>query len=291
MSGGLPWKFEPEQTEINVRIGEVVTAFYTVTNLRRGRRSGRRPTTSTPLTAGIHFQKIKCFCFTEQRMAAGETREMPVVFYVDPALATDAEHDQLGTITLSYTFFRCARSPSRSRRRLQTSAAESCNMTAMTRRAAAPTETAIWPTRTPSITTTTSSIRARGRSSARSRRSSWRSARSSGCTIMYTGAPLVFGVGVIGVLYTMVAWWRDVIREANTRRPHPRGAAASPLRHDPVHRLRGDVLRRLVLGLLRRRAVSGRRASGRARHAVRRRLAAEGHRDLRSRGTCRCSTR
>ena len=60
---------------------------------------------STPLTAGIHFQKINCFCFTEQRFAAGEKREMAVVFYVDPALAADAEHDQLNTITLSYTFY------------------------------------------------------------------------------------------------------------------------------------------------------------------------------------------
>jgi cytochrome c oxidase assembly protein subunit 11 len=51
------------------------------------------------------FQKINCFCFTEQRMKAGETREMPVVFYVDPALAKDAEQNGLNTITLSYTFY------------------------------------------------------------------------------------------------------------------------------------------------------------------------------------------
>ena len=59
----------------------------------------------TPLTAGIYFKKINCFCFTEQRFAPGEKREMPVVFYVDPAIADDAEHDQLDTITLSYTFY------------------------------------------------------------------------------------------------------------------------------------------------------------------------------------------
>jgi cytochrome c oxidase assembly protein subunit 11 len=103
--GGLPWKFEPEKTEINVRIGEVVTAYYTVTNLAARPTLGQAAYNVTPLTAGIHFQKINCFCFTEQRMAAGEKREMAVVFYVDPALATDAEHDQLGTITLSYTFY------------------------------------------------------------------------------------------------------------------------------------------------------------------------------------------
>jgi len=102
---GLPWKFEPEKTEITVRIGEVVTAYYTVTNLAARPTLGQAAYNVTPLTAGIHFQKINCFCFTEQRFAAGEKREMAVVFYVDPALAADAEHDGLNTITLSYTFY------------------------------------------------------------------------------------------------------------------------------------------------------------------------------------------
>jgi cytochrome c oxidase assembly protein subunit 11 len=103
--GGLPWKFEPEKTEINVRIGEVITAYYTVTNLAARSTLGQASYNVTPLTAGIHFQKINCFCFTEQRFAPGEKREMAVVFYVDPALAADSEHDQLSTITLSYTFY------------------------------------------------------------------------------------------------------------------------------------------------------------------------------------------
>lgn len=103
--GGLPWKFEPEKTEIDVRIGEVVTAYYTVTNLAARPTLGQAGYNVTPLTAGIHFQKINCFCFTEQRFAPGEKRQMAVVFYVDPALAADHEHDQLSTITLSYTFY------------------------------------------------------------------------------------------------------------------------------------------------------------------------------------------
>ncbi|ETR77200.1 cytochrome C oxidase assembly protein [Afipia sp. P52-10] len=102
---GLPWKFEPEQTEISVRIGEVITAYYKVTNLAARATLGQAAYNVTPLTAGIHFQKINCFCFTEQRFGPGETREMAVVFYVDPAIIADPEHQGLNTITLSYTFY------------------------------------------------------------------------------------------------------------------------------------------------------------------------------------------
>ena len=102
---GLPWKFEPEQTEIEVRIGEVVTVFYTVTNQSARTTTGQAAYNVAPLTVGAYFQKINCFCFTEQTMAAGEKREMPVVFYVDPKLVADSENDGLNTITLSYTFY------------------------------------------------------------------------------------------------------------------------------------------------------------------------------------------
>jgi cytochrome c oxidase assembly protein subunit 11 len=102
---GLPWKFEPEQTEIEVGIGEVVTVFYSVTNQSARITTGQAAYNVAPLTVGSYFQKISCFCFTEQTMAPGEKREMPVVFYVDPALAADHENDGLNTITLSYTFY------------------------------------------------------------------------------------------------------------------------------------------------------------------------------------------
>src|SRR3954467_132088 len=105
VAGGLPWKFEPEQTEIQVRIGEVVTVFYTVTNQSARTTVGQAAYNVAPLTVGSYFQKINCFCFTEQTMAPGEKREMPVVFYVDPKLAADHDNDGLNTITLSYTFY------------------------------------------------------------------------------------------------------------------------------------------------------------------------------------------
>src|SRR5258707_2375883 len=102
---GLPWKFEPEQTEVEVNIGQVTTIYYTVTNQAARTTAGQAAYNVTPLTVGSYFQKINCFCFTEQTMAPGEKREMPVVFYVDPALVADSENDGLNTITLSYTFY------------------------------------------------------------------------------------------------------------------------------------------------------------------------------------------
>ena len=102
---GLPWKFEPEQTEIEIPIGQVVTVFYSVTNQSARPTTGQAAYNVAPLTVGAYFQKINCFCFTEQTMAAGEKREMPVVFYVDPALADDRDNDGLNSITLSYTFY------------------------------------------------------------------------------------------------------------------------------------------------------------------------------------------
>ena len=105
VAGGLPWKFVPERAQIDVRIGEVVTVFYTVTNLSARTTLAQAAYNVAPLTVGAYFQKINCFCFTEQTMAPGETREMPVVFYVDPALVADRENDGLNSITLSYTFY------------------------------------------------------------------------------------------------------------------------------------------------------------------------------------------
>jgi cytochrome c oxidase assembly protein subunit 11 len=102
---GLPWRFTPEATEIEVRIGQVVTAYYTVTSQSQRVTTAQAGYNVAPLTAGAYFQKINCFCFTEQTMEPGETREMPVVFYVDPDLVKDSDNDTLSAITLSYTFY------------------------------------------------------------------------------------------------------------------------------------------------------------------------------------------
>src|SRR6059058_3210523 len=97
VAAGLPWKFEPEQTEIEVRIGEVVTVNYNVTNQSARTTMGQAAYNVAPLTVGSYFQKINCFCLTEQTMAPGEKREMPVVFYVDPSIVGDHDNDGLGT--------------------------------------------------------------------------------------------------------------------------------------------------------------------------------------------------
>jgi len=105
INGGLPWRFVPEVTSVRARLGEVITVYYSVTNLAARETWGQASYNVTPLNTGAYFQKINCFCFTDQRMAPGERREMAVVFYVDPALAGDRDQARLDTITLSYTFF------------------------------------------------------------------------------------------------------------------------------------------------------------------------------------------
>jgi cytochrome c oxidase assembly protein subunit 11 len=105
VTGSLPWRFTPDQTQIEARIGEVVTVGYTVVNESARETVGEASYNVTPPTVGAYFSKINCFCFTEQRLKPGETRDMTVVFFVDPTLANDHEQDGLDTITLSYTMY------------------------------------------------------------------------------------------------------------------------------------------------------------------------------------------
>jgi cytochrome c oxidase assembly protein subunit 11 len=102
---GLPWSFEPERRTIDVRLGEVVTVYYAVRNESARVTRGQAGYNVTPPRTGAYFEKINCFCFTEQTLQPGEKRDMAVVFYVDPKLANDSEEDTVSNITLSYTFF------------------------------------------------------------------------------------------------------------------------------------------------------------------------------------------
>ena len=105
VGAGLPWRFTPEKNSIEVKLGEVVTVDYIVTNLAARETLGVAAYNVAPLNYGAYFQKINCFCFNEQRMKAGETRHMSVVFYVDPEMAKDPDVQMRDTITLSYTFY------------------------------------------------------------------------------------------------------------------------------------------------------------------------------------------
>jgi cytochrome c oxidase assembly protein subunit 11 len=102
---GLPWSFAPVQTQVQARLGEVIQVEYVVTNRAARETLGMASYNVTPLNIGAYFHKINCFCFTDQRLKPGERREMTVVFYVDPAIAKDADGRDVDTITLSYSFF------------------------------------------------------------------------------------------------------------------------------------------------------------------------------------------
>ncbi|HET6376646.1 MAG TPA: cytochrome c oxidase assembly protein [Methylocella sp.] len=102
---GLPWKFEPERPEIVLRTGDTATIYYKVTNASGQETSGRAAFNVSPESAGAYFDKVSCFCFSEQKLGPGETLELPVVFFLDPALERDEALANVDAITLSYTFF------------------------------------------------------------------------------------------------------------------------------------------------------------------------------------------
>lgn len=102
----LAWKFEPAQRSMALQVGETKLAFYRATNTGTETLVGTATFNVTPDKAGLYFDKIDCFCFTEQVLRPGETVDMPVSFYLDPDLADDPKMDGVTTVTLSYTFFR-----------------------------------------------------------------------------------------------------------------------------------------------------------------------------------------
>jgi len=104
----LPWRFEPAQREVKVHLGEQQLVYFTAENLTDQAIVGRATFNVTPETTGIYFNKVQCFCFDEERLNPHQKVDMPVVFFVDAALASDPETRDVGTITLSYTFFRSA---------------------------------------------------------------------------------------------------------------------------------------------------------------------------------------
>jgi cytochrome c oxidase assembly protein subunit 11 len=102
----LGWEFRPLQNEIVVHPGEQTQAFFRAVNNNPVPVTGSATFNVTPPKAGIYFDKIQCFCFTEQHLGPGESADMGVVFFVDPELLSDPNTRDVKTITLSYTMFR-----------------------------------------------------------------------------------------------------------------------------------------------------------------------------------------
>lgn len=102
---GMPWRFAPAQRQIILQTGQEALAFYTAANPTGRRIVGTATFNVTPLKAGQYFNKVECFCFTEQALDPGQTVDMPVSFFVDPAIEDDPNLSDVNTITLSYTFF------------------------------------------------------------------------------------------------------------------------------------------------------------------------------------------
>lgn len=106
---GLDWSFQPSVRSVTLKIGEVGRMSFHVKN-----NGGETVTASssynvTPEKAGIYFNKLQCFCFTEHTLKPGETAEYPVQFFIDPDMIKDAQASDVDTITLSYTFFPAAK--------------------------------------------------------------------------------------------------------------------------------------------------------------------------------------
>ena len=102
----LPWSFQAVQSQLTLHIGETKLAFFRATNRSSETVTGSAVFNVSPSAMGQYFTKIQCFCFTEQTLKPGETVEMPVSFFIGPAVLEDSEANTAGGITLSYTFYR-----------------------------------------------------------------------------------------------------------------------------------------------------------------------------------------
>ena len=103
-AGDIPWTFKPDQVTQNLQLGERKMAFFTATNDSSVPITGTATFNVEPEQTGRYFNKIQCFCFTEQTLAPGQTVHMPVLYYVDPAIMQDDNARNVEQITLSYTF-------------------------------------------------------------------------------------------------------------------------------------------------------------------------------------------
>lgn len=105
INSGLAWEFKPVQVSQEIKVGESGLAFFQARNLTDETLVGTATYNVTPMAAGYYFNKIDCFCFTEQVLRPGQVVDMPVTYFVDPEIEDDKNLDHVTTITLSYTFY------------------------------------------------------------------------------------------------------------------------------------------------------------------------------------------
>ncbi len=102
---GLDWDFKPKQKKVRVKLGQMTEIMYEAKSLAKQVSTGTSTFNVAPFELGGYFNKIDCFCFTEQPLEAGESIDMPVVFFIDPEMDKDESLKNIKEITLSYTFF------------------------------------------------------------------------------------------------------------------------------------------------------------------------------------------
>ena len=233
---GLAWRFEPAQTTVQVRIGENTLAFYRATNLSDRPLRGTATYNVLPEQAAPFFNKLECFCFKEQLLQPGESLEMPVSFFIDPQIVGDKDARGVTHITLSYTFYPVAAPKPGLAEKPATAAdlrhRQQCRATArqdrrhryrLPRRRGRRDQGAgrmadthakhhdyhlVNPSPWPAVGATAAFITAVGLII-------WMRSMGGGGGLFGLNGPLVFSIGVLGLLFTMVMWWRDVIKEAH----------------------------------------------------------------------------
>ena len=105
IASGLPWSVEPETPSVSLRTGETATVYFKFRNQAGRRTAANAVYNVSPDVSGAYFDKIACFCFSEQRLGPAETAELPVVFFLDPKLEQDVTMNDVELLTLSYTLY------------------------------------------------------------------------------------------------------------------------------------------------------------------------------------------
>lgn len=104
-TNGVNWLFKPEKPHLDTRVGKTAMMYFTVTNRSNQAVTGRAAFNVLPDTMGPYFRKLQCFCFTDQTLAAGESKTFPMVYFLDPEMLKNGDTENIQDVTLSYTFF------------------------------------------------------------------------------------------------------------------------------------------------------------------------------------------